>query len=193
MEIQLWVSLGSGNWNRSFVWVDLLALYLGKNILKKYVNKIADFLRYRSYNTILYFALWNQFYLYHWMHFKLKGLNLKNPPMFIAHTNAWSRFITSISGEGWASEQCSLCHTVCVSSAPIFMWLLMWWMMDNCWVIWPRQRFPMMPLTCQYKLQQKMCRGGGGFRFSMIKDVSEMGKKSRGKILYYLQLIFPYS
>lgn len=73
--------------------------------------------------------------------------------------------------------------------------LLMWRTMDNCWVIWPRQRFPMTPLTCQYKWLQKMCPVGAGhraFRISMMKNVNEF-KTSMGRISLYLHLVLPYS
>lgn len=64
------------------------------------------------------------------------------------------------------------CRLSSIENGSIFMAtytisLLTWWMTDNCWVIRPRRRFPMMPLTCQYKWQRKMCPGvceGEGLR-----------------------------
>lgn len=61
------------------------------------------------------------------------------------------------------------CHSQCVLSihtengstfmAVYTIRLLMWRMMDNSWVIWPRQRFPWIALTPQYKWQQKCSQG----------------------------------
>lgn len=72
--------------------------------------------------------------------------------------------------------------------------LLIWWMMDDSGVIWPRQRFPLIALSCQYKWQQKMFLGrwGRGELSSFTKETVseiEVGKQIRlsAVILIHLQ------
>ena len=60
----------------------------------------------------------------------------------------------------------------------------MWRMMDNTWVMWPRQRFPLIALTCQYKWQQRIFPewGGGGRTRTLCR--SSLRKKSKNKKMF---------
>lgn len=79
------------------------------------------------------------------------------------------------------------CHCSFTENSSIFMAvytirLLMWRMLDNSWVMWPRQRFPLIALTCQYKweLENVPWRGGqwGGKGLLQIFN-EEKGNESK--------------
>lgn len=73
--------------------------------------------------------------------------------------------------------------------------LLMWRMMDNSWVTWPRQRIPLIPPPCQYKWQQKMLPGKWGWGWGTEPSVdvhwgkSQWNEKSLQSKLNYKQLL----
>lgn len=135
------------------------------------------------------------------MCFKLKGLNLKKKKTSNVH--CLHRCMEQVYQEHvrWGpGRRAMFTVTHCsrqlgsIFMATYTIRLLMWWMMDNCWVIWPRQRFPMMLLTCQYKWQQKTCPGGegeGGLQISNDKRCQWNGNKNQGKDIVLFAIHIP--